>query len=111
MNGPTIRDCAEVATRAYLRRHGIEPGQRPSGADPQLTYQSDLSDDEVGNIHIGRPVELAEILQDALPEGIAELVAEATQRREYWANTEQAQRWRTDVEYIVRSHLEREAGL
>ena len=109
-----VRDHYEGATRDYLRRHGIEPGRRWGNSDPQLTYQSDLIEDEVGNIHLNPAGQgkLADILQDAMPAGLAKLIAQAAHTLPgYWADTPEAKQWRDDVEYIVRSHLETEAGL
>ena len=109
-----VRDYCEITTRAYLRQHGIEPGRRWGNSDPQITYQSDLIEDEVGNIHLNPAGQekLADILQDAMPAGLAKLIARAAHTLPgYWADTPEATQWREDIEYIVRSHLEREAGL
>lgn len=111
---PSVRDMYEDVARAHLRRNGIEPGRRAAGDDPQATYQSDMIDDEVGNIHMdpARWAELAGILEDALPRGLAALVAEAAHTMTgYWTNKPEAVLWRDDVDYIIRSHLDREAGL
>lgn len=105
-----IRELVDASTRAYLRQRGIDVGSRPSGADPRLTYQSDLIEDHIGNLQLDPALrdDLADILVDALPAGLADLVATAVHTiPDYWRTP----RWRDAVEYIVRSHLEREAGI
>lgn len=109
---PSVRDCYDVVARAHLWRNGIKLGRRGWDRDPTATYQSDVIDDEVGNIHLDRECELADILEEAMPPGLAKLIAKAAHTMPgYWASTPEAKQWREDVEYIIRSNLEREAGL
>lgn len=109
---PSTRDCYEAVARAHMSRNGIKTGRRGWDRDPTATYQSDLIDDEVGNIHLDREGELADALESAMPPGLAKLIARAAHTMPgYWDNTPEAVQWREDVEYIVRSQLEREAGL
>ena len=111
---PSVRDCYDVVARAHMSRNGIMLGLRSGDRDPTATYQSDVIEDEVGNIHVNskREGELADILEEAMPPGLAKLIARAVHTMPgYWVDTPEAKQWRDEVEYIVRSHLEREAGL
>ena len=109
---PSVRDCYEAVAREYLSRHGIKAGRRGWDRDPTATYQSDLIEDEVGNIHLDRECELANILESAMPPGIAKLIARAAHTMPgYWATTDEAQQWRTEIEDIIHAYLKREASL
>lgn len=72
----SIRDFVTEITAAELRRHGIEPGRRHAGDDPQLTYQSDLAEEQVERI-LDDLDELTAVLTDHLPPAAAEFLANA----------------------------------
>ena len=73
----SIRDYVTEITAAELRRHGIEPGKRHAGDDPQLTYQSDLAEEQVDRI-LDDLGELTAVLTDNLPPAVAEFLAYAS---------------------------------
>lgn len=117
MSTGKIRDEYEYLTRNYLRSHGIEPGRRNDAiGDPQLTYQSDLIEEEAARI-LKSLDELVDVLADHIPRPIAQFLAYATihwpehkgSQPEPWCSLARA--CDEALSELVYAQCERESGL
>lgn len=95
------------------QRLAVEPGERNDLAcDPQLTYESDLREEELARLlYRADPEELAEILEGHMPAAVAALIANLDRHvglHGYPALIPLLDAVDAEVARLLREHVERE---
>lgn len=75
--------------------------------DPEERTETDIIEEAVDHIVYDKSGEneLLEILERYHTPNIAVLLSKAIKTEAYWANTDEAQAWRQEIEDMVRDHI------